>query len=192
MSPADSVVSADSSWDGAAQCSPLYEHIKEIHYWKRDFVTGTGQARGYKQKNKTKKTENDERLKHLSPLKDIKAMKRLGDSNHSQVQLRLLLRQRNNSSIKLDPVSRPLTSSDWLWLFSLYSVDKGEFEWEKQSSCGCCLFFVSYFFRLTKPSCLSRFRAVHLGSWLGLVGKITSFLVNRPHIEVSYFDVWSV
>lgn len=52
MSPADSVVLADSSWDGAAQCSPLYEHIKEIHYWKRDFVTGTGQARGYKQKNK--------------------------------------------------------------------------------------------------------------------------------------------
>lgn len=102
-------------------------------------------------------------------------MKRLGDSNHSQVQLWLLLRQRNSSSIKLDPVSRPLTSSDWLWLFSLYAVDKGEFEWEKQSSCGCCLFFVSYFFRLTKPSCLSRFRAVHLGSWLGLVGKNNQF-----------------
>lgn len=85
MSPADSVILADSSWDDAAQCSPLYEHIKEIHYWKRDFVTGTGQARGYKPNTKQKKTPQNDETQTSLPLKDIRAKKRLEESNHLQV-----------------------------------------------------------------------------------------------------------
>lgn len=81
----NSVVSADRL--SAAQCSALYVCIKEVHYWKSDYITGTGQARGYK---------NLPNSCILKILKILKTTKCLGKSNYTQSSLWLPLSSHNS------------------------------------------------------------------------------------------------
>lgn len=166
-------VSTVNSWDGAAQCSALYVHIKEVHYWKADYVTGTGQTRGYKQKNLSTRQDAQTSLP-LERRRDKKAF--WGEWAITQGQVWLLPYRHNSSSIKLEWSSAAFDVIRLAMAFFSRCMQWIKGNLSGRSNAHVPAFLCNPFFHLTRPSCLPSSRAVHLGEPAGIMKK------NMKHI----------